>query len=104
MCCKGLVKKVVPFFIALTVGLFITSLFVTVAAPSFSFGKRNWKKHREYHRTMEFENRELRRENFRLERKLAELEKRQQAVFELQELESDVPPPPLVPIAPARSR
>lgn len=106
MCCKGFVKRVVPFFAAMIVGLFITSLFITVAAPSFNFKKRAWSKHREYHRKMERENYRLKLENQRLERKLADIERQKnlQETYELNDMDFDVPPPPLAPIPPARMR
>ena len=106
MCCKGWYKKVVPFFLTLFVGLFITSLFVSVAAPSFSFKKRDWKKHKENHRRIDRENRELRLENLRLEQKIVELERlnKLENTFEIGELDFDVPPPALQPIPPAKSR
>lgn len=38
MCCsKGLIKRVLPFFLTFAVGLFIASFFVTVAAPNLRF-------------------------------------------------------------------
>ncbi len=67
MCCKGFVKRIVPFFLTFAVGLLVASFFVTVAAPSFQFKSRNWKRnHRQYDRQMELENQRLRDENLRL--------------------------------------
>jgi hypothetical protein len=103
MCCKSFWKRVVPFFAAIVIGLFITSLFITVAAPSFNFKKRGWKKHQEYHRKMERENYRLKLENSRLEREINRLES-QKNVGELNLL-LDVPPvEPLAPVPPARMR
>lgn len=108
MCCKGFFKRAVPFLAALVVGLFITSLFVAVAAPSFNFKKRGyWSKHREYDRKIERENRRLKVRNQRLERKIADLERQRNIgeVYELNDLDLDIPPvPPLAPIPPARER
>ncbi len=107
MCCKGFFKRVVPFFAAVVIGLFITSLFITVAAPSFNFKKRSyWKQHREYHRKIERENYRLKLENSRLERQINELERQKNVgeVYELRNMDFDVPPPPLAPIPPARMR
>lgn len=106
MCFKGFLKKVVPFFLTFAVGLLIASLFVSVAAPSFSFKKKNWSKHREHHRQMKSENRELRLENSRLEQKIRELEQQKdlKQTFEWNDMEIDVPPPVLEPIRPAKAR
>ena len=71
MCSKDFVKRVVPFFLTFAVGLFIASFFVSIAAPNFQFN-RGWRKHRQYHRTIESENQRLRDENFRLKKQLAE--------------------------------
>lgn len=104
MCCKGFFKRAIPFIGAMVVGLFITSLFITVAAPSFSFPKRGWSNHREYHRKIERENYRLKMENFRLERKINNLEgqKRVGEIYELENMEFAVPPPPpLAPLPPA---
>jgi len=67
MCCKEFFKRVIPFFLTFAAGLFIASFFVTIAAPSFQFKNRNWKRnHRQYDRQMELENQRLREENMRL--------------------------------------
>ncbi len=67
MCCKGFVKRIVPFFLTFAVGLFIASFFVTVVAPSLKIPNRGWRRnHRQYDRQMELENQRLRDENLRL--------------------------------------
>lgn len=67
MCCKGFAKRVLPFFLTFAVGLFIASFFVTIAAPSFQFPNRGWRKnHRQYDRQREIEIQRLREENMRL--------------------------------------
>lgn len=106
MYCKGFVKRVVPFFAAIVVGLFITSLFIAVAAPSFNFKKRGWSNHREYHRKMERENYRLKLENSKLEREINKLERQKSVgeIYELRDMDLDVPPVPLAPIPPARMR
>ena len=107
MYCKGFFKRVIPFIGALAVGLFITSLFITVAAPSFNFKNRNWNKHHQYHKKIERENYRLKMENFRLERRINNLEgqKRVAEVYELENMEFAVPPPPpLAPMPPAKVR
>lgn len=66
MCCsKGLLKRLLPFFLTFAVGLFIASFFVTVAAPNFEFN-RGFRRHRQYDQMMQFENQRLRDENARL--------------------------------------
>ncbi len=117
MCNKGFFKRIVPFFLTLSVGLFIASFFVTVAAPSFQFNNRA-RRHREYHRTMEFENQRLREENARLKAESQIKFDKFSATFEMNEggqfkqvgnaevsfdadsLENLVPPPPPM-LAPA---
>ena len=96
MCCKGFVKRVVPFFLTFAVGLFIASFFVSIAAPNFQFnrGRRN---HRQYDRRIESENQQLREENSRLKRELAEKDDVTVSGFYL-----DVPPPPPMPPTPPR--
>jgi len=88
MCCKGFFKRVAPFFLTFSLGLFIASFFVTIAAPSFQF-KRGFNRHREYHRKLEFENQRLREENSLLKRQVAD--KRNSDL----EMILDVPPPPI---------
>jgi hypothetical protein len=86
---KEVFKRVFPFFATFAVGLFIASFFVSVALPKFE--RRNWKKHREYKR-MKFENEQLRKDNCRMRRELAEKERLNS--------ELDVPPPipPTIPM------
>lgn len=100
MCCQGFVKRVVPFFLTFAVGLFIASFFVTIAAPNFQF-RRDFRKHREYHRTMESNIQRLTEENARLTRELAEKEKREMTNYAF-DYDLAVPPPPPMPPAPPR--
>ena len=98
MCCKGFIKRIVPFFLTFAVGLFIASFFVTIAAPSFQFKNRNWKRnHRQYDRQIEAENQRLRDENLRLRNQLAEMERHE---FTIQPAFDGVsiPPPPAPPV------
>ena len=97
MCCKGFIKRFVPFFLTFAVGLFIASFFVSIALPNVNF-KRDFRKHRQYHRMMEMENQRLRDENFRLKQELTE-----RSTFEMNTLKLDVPPPPPLPPVPART-
>jgi hypothetical protein len=89
MCCKGFIKRILPFFLTFSLGLLIASFFVTIAAPNFNFQRRGFNRHREYDRRMEFENRQLRDENNRLKQQLNENENLSE--------DSNVPAPPLPP-------
>ncbi len=117
MCNKGFFKRIVPFFLTFTVGLFIASFFITVAAPSFQFNNRS-RRHREYHRTMEFENQRLREENRRLkaesqvklnnftatfemdESGKIKQDVKAEASFDADSLDNLVPAPPMPPMPP----
>lgn len=66
MCGKVFIKRVLPFFLTFSVGLFIASFFVTIAAPRFQFNGGWRRHHQQYHRKMESENQRLREENMRL--------------------------------------
>ena len=90
---KEFLKRFAPFFIALAVGLFVASFFVSIALPNIRVN-RGWKSHRDYHRKMEFENQRLREENLRLRR-----EAQRNASFDV-EINDLVPPPPPLPVQP----
>lgn len=93
---KGLLKRVIPFFLTFALGLLVASFFVSVAAPNFSNFKR--KNCRERYR----ENYQLRIENERLQQRVRELEQRQ--IFDdlkfKPNLLEPVPPPPPMPVSP----
>ena len=91
MCCKGFLKRILPFFLTFSLGLLIASFFVSVAAPNFNFQRRGFNRHREYDRRMEFENQQLREEKNRLKQQL--LEQQNQNLSE----DFDVPAPPPLP-------
>ncbi len=119
MCSKGFFKRIVPFFLTFAVGLFIASFFVTVAAPNFRFNN-GLRRHREYHRAMEFENQRLREENARLKAESQIKFDKFSGTFEMNQggnikrgviaevsidadsLENLVPPPPMPPPAPVK--
>jgi hypothetical protein len=74
MCCKGFLKRILPFFLTFAVGLLIASFFVSIT-PNFKFEKRHWgKKHKAYDRQLETENRRLKEENEFLKRQALERE------------------------------
>lgn len=104
MCCKGFVKRVVPFFVTFAVGLFIVGFFVSIAAPNFHFsmcGER--RRHLERDRMMEFENQRLNEENLHLKKQLEAADAG--SVRNLgYDLDSDVPPVPLIKISPYSGR
>ena len=62
MCSKGLLKRMLPFFAAFAVGLFIASFFVDIGRPRF--GRGRWMRH---------EMRELRIENERQREEIRQL-------------------------------
>lgn len=99
----GILKRVAPFVITFAVGLFVASFFVSVAFPSLRIDRR-WKAHREYHRQLEFENRQLKAENCRLRKEAAE--RRTHRNFEPNSVGVNdlVPPPPPIPVAPRTVR
>lgn len=101
MCCKGFFKRIVPFFLTFAVGLFIASFFVSIAAPNFQFG-RKFRKHRQYHRTMESKIQRLNAENARLKRELSEKDRRYNLDYAFDEYNDFVvpPPPPIAPSVP----
>ena len=98
MCGMGFIKKVVPFFLTFTVGLFVASFFVSIAVPNFKIPNRGWRRHQQYHQRIESENQRLREKNLRLERELAEKERSE--VILSGDGNFDVPPPPPMPPAP----
>ncbi len=98
MCCKGFIKRIVPLLLTFAVGLFIASFFVSVAAPNFSFKNRNWRKnHRQYHQQIESENQRLKTENFRLKKELAEKERREIIVSDVEYRDAPLKAPKAVP-------
>ncbi len=94
-------KRIVPFFLTFTVGLFIASFFVTIAAPSFK-SERKIRKYRKYQK-LRMENRRLKKTNCWMRKRIAEQEKRERMRERLEaEFQNnfDVPPPPMIPARP----
>ncbi len=98
MCCKGLFKRAVPFFLTFLVGVLIAGIFVPLTGTNFQFRKNRWQKHRHHHERMDAEIQRLRDENERLRQKLSETKEQNLAD------EFDVPPPPLSPPEPKIKR
>lgn len=100
MCCsKGLIKRLVTFFLTFAVGLFIASFFVTIAAPNFQFPSRaSRKNHKELDRQRDIDIQRLREENIRLKNQLSD---KNSEDADFLELKYSVPPPPMPPAPPA---
>lgn len=77
----GFIKRFVPFVVALTLGLFVASFFVTISAPDFKLKRERIRKHREYDRQREAEIQRLREENLRLKEELREEKLKNMSVF-----------------------
>lgn len=97
---KGVLKRVLPFFLTFAAGLFIASFFVSIASPSFNFPRRSHK-YREMHR-LRMENQDLRKSNSELRRQLEDA-RRNTEVTPSADFDFYVPPPPPPP-APRASR
>jgi len=95
MCCKGFLKRILPFFLTFAFGLLIASFFVSIT-PNFKFQKRGWSRHQQYHQRLESENQRLRDENNLLKRKLLEEQSMMEPALEIKRIEtvSELPPPP----------
>ncbi len=89
---RSFIKRFVPFFLTFAFGLLVASFFVSVAAPGLNFKREG--RHGKYYR-LKCENDKLRRENMRLERRLAE-----KNASETRFMNLDVPPPPMPPMPP----
>ncbi len=97
----SIVKRVAPFVLTLTVGLFIASFFMTVAAPNFNFKRNGFKNHRQMDRQIRSENKRLREENIRLKNRMAEMERRDWVLGTVEV--PMTPPPPVEPVMPMKT-
>lgn len=70
----GIIKRVLPFLFTFTVGLFIASFFISIAAPSFDRAGKSRSDRWMNNRELRAENEQLRSENERLIDRIAELE------------------------------
>lgn len=91
MSVKGLLKRVLPFAAAFGIGLFVASFFISVAAPSFSYGRN------EYRGRSCWKQKQMRQEKRRLREEMRQ-ERLRNRYNQSETLENLVPPPP--PMAP----
>ncbi len=96
----SVIKRVVPFVFAVTVGVLIASIFVPLSSPAESF-KSNFKNRHDCKR-FKREMRELRRENIRLSMENEELrmtvERQSGNAWERTEMPPMPPAPPAPPV------
>jgi hypothetical protein len=92
--CVGLLKRFAPFAITLTIGLFVASFFVSLAAPRFEF--RRYRSNQVYR-----DNQSLRSENENLRQQVQVLQ--QQLDVQPKKFEVVIPMPPPPPVAVRRA-
>lgn len=90
-----LVKRIVPFAAALTLGLFVASFFVTVSAPRFNFRRNQENRYRKM-QYLERDNQRMQEQIRRQQSRIEELETRRTADFENSLDETELPPAPSV--------
>lgn len=95
MLLKGLLKRFLPFAVALGIGLFVAGLFIGVAAPKVDSGKN------EYEGRSCWKQKRMKHED-RLKREESRRERARNRYNQSEELENLVPPP--APLEPAVSR
>ena len=101
---KGIIKRVVPFFLTFIAGLFIASIFVPLSFPNLKMPTRGSHKYREVQR-LKSELKESRKESCDLKKEIRELKQNainaESDVFEgVPPVAIDAPPPPPAPRAP----
>ncbi|MGQ0542358.1 MAG: hypothetical protein ACT4O9_10995 [Blastocatellia bacterium] len=92
-------KRIIPFFLTFSVGLFIASLFVPLTAPNFNGFRRVPGKMREY-RQLKVEVEDLRREKSRMKQENEELRRQlelKNSVEAVRDFDWEVQAPPLPP-------
>jgi hypothetical protein len=99
MLLKGVLTRVLPFFLTFAAGLFIASFFISIATPSFNLPRRE-NRCRET-RQLRTELERVRRENTELRRQLDEAGMNAEWT-KTPEFEPSAPPPP--PPAPRKHR
>lgn len=105
---KGIIKRVVPFFLTFIAGLFIASIFVPLSIPNLKMPTRGSHKYREVQR-LRSELKESRKESCELRKEIRELKQNavnvEYDVFEgVPPVAVDAPPPPPAPRAPRYNR
>ncbi len=107
---KGFLLRMLPFLATFTLGIFIASFFVSIAAPRLGNNNRSFG--HKYHKMkkLRVENQRLRDENLRLRNELESVQStwHKPAPGETLELKDDifskVPPVPVAPAAPRLAR
>lgn len=98
-------KRALPFFAALSIGIFIASFFVDLSQPRFNFRARGFERYKECQR-MRIELEELRNDNLRLRNQLESTDWSAHHRLRVDESgdptfdELPAPPPPPRPVAP----
>ncbi|HMT08454.1 MAG TPA: bZIP transcription factor [Pyrinomonadaceae bacterium] len=95
------IKRFAPFAIALSIGLFITSLFVDISMPRF--GGKHRAKRRQYVEQLEQRNAELERQNAELRSQVESQTGTRNVIVTLPNGDATVtelPVPPIAPVAP----
>ncbi len=105
---KGFLKRIVPFFLTFTAGLFIASIFVPLSMPNLRMPSRGSHKFREVQR-LKSELKESRKESCDLKREIRELKQNtlnaEMDVFQgVPPVAIDAPRPPAPPRAPRAPR
>jgi hypothetical protein len=110
MCSKGLLKRALPFFATLAIGLFIASFFVSLTP---SFGERGFGRRCREAKRLRMENEQLRNEKLRLQNELENLRMSEVPMVQFHDhmgrgpefpIEVAPPPPPMPPVAPRHTR
>ena len=98
---KGVIKRVLPFFLTFAGGLLVASFFVSVTAPNFAFGGRGVRFSR--CERMQSDYYDLKRENERLQREL-DAARQNPVNFDFDGLNDAVPAVPVAPPPPPAPR
>ena len=97
----GFIRRILPFFAAFAVGVFIASFFVNIGFQRWRGGERE-RRHYEM-KVLRMENQELKNENLRLKNDLDSQSWSHDPEI-APDFDLDVPPPPSRPVAPHAKR